>query len=356
MTTVLAASTNAAAELQYDVPIWLWGAFIAGIVVMLLLDLFVLHRDAHDISIKEAAITSAVWIAIGIGFTGVVYFLLDPGGTAATQYLTGYIIEKSLSVDNVFVWAVIFGYFAVPGKYQHRVLFWGIFGALVMRAIFIFAGAELLERFSWMLFVFGGLLIFTAWKVAFHNNEEIHPEKNLVLRLVRRIVPVAAEYDGQKLFTRRNAKLLATPLFVVLVLIEATDLVFAVDSVPAILAVSRDRFIVFSSNALAILGLRALYFLLEGVRGRLVHLNKGLGVILFYVGVKMIASNWYHVDPFISLAIIAAILTVTVVASLRATRNATTGTTEHAPDPTPSSSDSAQPPTTPTVTDEERTV
>lgn len=316
----LAAASNATAELQYDVPTWLWVSFVVGIVAMLVLDLFVFHRDAHDVSIREAAITSAVWIAIGLGFSLVVYFVLSPGGTAATQYLTGYVIEKSLSVDNVFVWAVIFGYFAVPGKYQHRVLFWGIFGALVMRAIFIFAGAELLDRFSWMLFVFGGLLVFTAWKVAFHNNEEIHPEKNLILRLVRRIVPVSAEYDGQKLFTKRNAKLLATPLFVVLVLIEATDVVFAVDSVPAILAVSRDRFIVFSSNALAILGLRALYFLLEGVRDRLVYLNKGLGVILFYVGVKMIVSNWYHIDPFISLGIIAIILTVTIVASLRMTK------------------------------------
>lgn len=322
MITLAASTSSKTAELQYDVPVWLWGGFIAAIVVMLLLDLFVFHRDAHDISLKEAAITSAIWVAIGLGFTAVVYFLLDPGGTAATQYLTGYIIEKSLSVDNVFVWAVIFGYFAVPGKYQHRVLFWGIFGALVMRAIFIFAGAELLDRFSWMLFVFGALLIFTAWKVSFHSSEEIHPEKNIVLRLVRRIIPVSAEYNGQKLFTRRNAKLFATPLFIVLVLIEATDVIFAVDSVPAILAVSRDRFIVFTSNALAILGLRAMYFLLEGVRPRLVHLNKGLGVILFYVGVKMIASNWYHIDPFLSLGIIAVILTVTVVASLRATKGA----------------------------------
>ena len=318
--TSLAAAVNATAELQYDVPVWLWASFIVGIAALLLIDLFVLHREAHEISIKEAAISSAVWVAIGVGFTAVVYFLLDPGGTAATQYLTGYVIEKSLSVDNVFVWAVIFGYFTVPGKYQHRVLFWGIFGALVMRAVFIFLGAELLDRFSWMLFVFGGLLIFTAWKVAFHANEEIHPEKNIVLRIVRRVIPVSAEYDGQKLFTKRNAKLLATPLFIVLVLIEATDVIFAVDSVPAILAVSRDRFIVFSSNALAILGLRAMYFLLEGVRDRLVHLNKGLGVILFYVGIKMILSNWYHIDPFISLAIIATILAVTVGASLRATK------------------------------------
>ena len=199
---------------------------------------------------------------------------------------------------------MIFGYFSVPGKYQHRVLFWGIFGALIMRAIFIAAGAQLLESFDWMLFVFGGLLLVTAVRVATHSSDEIHPENNPVLKLVRRFVPVSSEYDGQKLFTKRNGKRLATPLFIVLVMVEATDVVFAVDSVPAILAVSRDRFIVFSSNALAILGLRALYFLLEGARDRLVYLNK-----------------WYHIDPFISLGVIAVILTITVVVSLRATKD-----------------------------------
>lgn len=297
---------------------------------MLLIDLLVLHREAHEISMKEAAITSAVWVAIGLSFSLVLWASLDNGGTAATQYLTGYVIEKSLSVDNVFVWAVIFSYFSVPGKYQHRVLFWGIFGALVMRAIFIAAGAQLLESFDWMLFVFGGLLLVTAVRVATHNSDEIHPENNPILKLTRRFVPVSSEYDGQKLFTKKNAKRVATPLFIVLVMIEATDVVFAVDSVPAILAVSRDRFIVFSSNALAILGLRALYFLLEGARDRLVHLNKGLGVILFYVGMKMIVSKWYHIDPFISLAVIAVILTVTIVVSLRSTHDlASTDSSEH---------------------------
>ena len=284
---------------------------------MLLVDLLVLHKEAHEISMKEAAVTSAVWVAIGLSFSLVLWAVLDNGGTAATQYLTGYVIEKSLSVDNVFVWAVIFSYFSVPSRYQHRVLYWGIFGALVMRALFILAGSQLLESFSWMEFVFGSLLVFTAIRVATHNADEIHPDKNPILRLVRRVVPVASEYDGQKLFTRQNAKRVATPLFVVLVMIEATDLVFAVDSVPAILAVSRDRFIVFSSNALAILGLRALYFLLEGMRDRLVHLNKGLGVILFFVGCKMLAARWVHISPFISLGIIAVVLTVTVVWSLR---------------------------------------
>jgi tellurite resistance protein TerC len=239
------------------------------------------------------------------------------GSDAGVQYLTGYVIEKSLSVDNVFVWAVVFGYFGVPGKYQHRVLFWGIFGALVLRAIFIFAGVALLESLEWLLFVFGGLLLFTAYRVATHEPGDIHPEHNPALRLVRRVVPVSSDFDGQKLFTVQNAKRVATPLFVVLVLIESTDVVFAVDSVPAILAVSRDPFVVFSSNAMAILGLRALYFLLAGVRDRLVYINQGLGVILAFVGVKMIVSEWYHVPTWASLSVITIALAVTVVVSLR---------------------------------------
>ena len=301
---------------RFDVPGWLWIAFLVGVGLLLLLDLLVLHREAHAISMREAAITSTGWIALGVAFTLVVWWAL--GADAGTQYITGYIIEKSLSVDNVFVWAVIFSYFSVPGMYQHRVLFWGIFGALVLRAVFIFAGVALLERLSWLLFVFGGLLIFTAFRVATHSAGEIHPERNPVLRLVRRFIPVTADFDGQKLFTRQNGRRLATPLFVVLVLIEATDVVVAVDSVPAILAVSRDPFVVFSSNAMAILGLRALYCLLAGARDKLIYLNRGLGVILFYEGVKMIVSEWYHISTFVSLAVIAVALAITVWASLRA--------------------------------------
>ena len=316
-TWALAAGTTEPLH-RFDVPAWLWPAFLAGIAAMLLVDLLVLHREAHEVSLREATITSAAWISIGLLFTLAVWTLL--GGDAAGQYITGFIIEKSLSVDNVFVWAVIFSFFSVPGKYQHRVLFWGIFGALVLRAIFIFAGVALLERLSWLLFVFGGLLIFTAVRVVRHSTEEIHPERNPVLKLVRRFTPVTADFRGQKLFTRENGKRFATPLFVVLVLVEATDVVFAVDSVPAILAVSRDPFIVFSSNALAILGLRALYFLLEGARDRLVYLNWGLGVILTYVGVKMIVSEWYHIPTLLSLGVIALILAVTIAASLRADR------------------------------------
>ena len=316
----LAASEGSNNLRSFDAPAALWIGFVVGLFALLLLDLLVLHRSAHEISVREAAISSAAWVALGIAFSLVVWAVL--GGAAAGQYLTGYVIEKSLSVDNVFVWAVIFGYFSVPRAFQHRVLFWGIFGALVLRAVFIFAGVALLNTFDWILFVFGGLLIFTAYRVATHSNEEIHPERNPVLKIVRRFVPVSAHYDGQKMFTKDGARRLATPLFVVLVLIEATDVVFAVDSVPAILAVSRDQFVVFSSNALAILGLRALYFLLAGVQDRLIHLNKGLGVILFYVGVKMLISEWYHIPTLLSLGVIAVVLTVTVFASLSTTKKA----------------------------------
>lgn len=301
-----------------NVPLWAWFAVLAVILVMLAIDLFA-HRKAHVIGVREAAKWSAFWVVLGIGFGVLIWWLY--GAEFGAQYFSGYVIEKSLSVDNVFVWAVVFSYFGVPAKYQHRVLFWGIFGALVMRAIFIFAGVALLERLSWLLFVFGGLLLFTAWRVWTHGDEEIHPERNPVLRLLRRFVPITSVYDGQRLFTRENGRLLATPLFVALVMVEATDLVFAIDSVPAILAVSRDPFVVFSSNAMAILGLRALYFLLAGARHRLVYLNRGLGLILAYVGLKMLVSDWYHINAFVSLGVILLILVLTIALSLRASRS-----------------------------------
>jgi tellurite resistance protein TerC len=316
---VLASEASAADLPRFDVPPLGWLLFVVGVALLLLLDLFVLHKDAHVITPREAAITSAGWVALGLGFTLVVWAWL--GGAAASQYVTGYLIEKSLSVDNVFVWAVIFGYFSVPKQYQHRVLFWGIFGALALRAIFVFAGVALLDRFEWLMFVFGAFLVFTAVRVARDSDHEIHPEDNPLLKLVRRLIPVSSSYDGQKLFTRATGRRLATPLFVVLVLIEATDVVFAVDSVPAILAISRDQFVVFSSNALAILGLRSLYFLLASVEDKLVHLNKGLGVILAYVGIKMIIARWYHLPTLLSLAVIAVVLAITVVWSLRTTKS-----------------------------------
>ena len=298
------------------VPVWAWIAFIAFIVAMLAVDLF-LHRDNHSVSVKEASIWSTVWIIMGTSFGGVIWWL--EGGTLAGEYITGYILEKSLSVDNIFVFALIFSYFAVPLKYQHNVLFWGIFGALVFRAIFIFAGVALLEQFHWMIYVFGGFLLFTGVRMFFHDEEEIHPERNPVLKALRKVFPIAKDYDGSKFFTVENGKRLATPLLAVLVVVETTDIIFAVDSIPAILAVTQDQFLVFSSNAFAILGLRALYFLLAGVMDRFMYLRAGLALVLVYVGIKMLISEFYEIPTLVSLGVIALVLTVAVVASLRAT-------------------------------------
>jgi tellurite resistance protein TerC len=315
---LLVAAASKANYVDIDVPLAAWVVLVGVIATLLLVDLLLVHRTPHVISFREAAIESAVWVALGISFVGVL--LVWQGGPAAGEYFAGYLIEKSLSVDNVFVWAVLFSYFAVPAKYQFRVLFWGVFGALVMRAIFIFAGVALLERFDWILYVFGAFLLFTAVKIARHSGAEVHPEHNPVLKLVRRFVPTSSEYDGQKLFTVSNGKRLATPLFTVLVLVEATDVVFAVDSVPAILAVSREPFIVFASNAFAILGLRSLYFLLAGMAGKFRYLNVGLGFILGFVGLKMMLANVYHLPVAISLGVIAGILATSIWLSLRADR------------------------------------
>jgi tellurite resistance protein TerC len=313
---LLAAESSRDNFASFDVPLWIWGAFIALVAALLVADLLLVHRTAHVISFKEAAIESAVWIAIGLSFTLVV--LGWHGGQAAGEYLSGYLIEKSLSVDNVFVWAVIFSFFGVPREFQFRVLFWGIFGALVLRAIFIFAGVALIQQFEWVLYIFGAFLLYTAVKIARHDETEVHPENNLALKLVRKVVPSTNEYDGQKLFTRRTGRRLATPLFAVLILIETTDVVFAVDSIPAILAVSREQFIVFSSNAFAILGLRALYFCLAGMAGRFRYLNVGLGIILAFVGVKMLLTEVYHFPTPLSLVIIIGVLALAVLASVRA--------------------------------------
>lgn len=318
---VLAAAEPGGDEFAgFDVPPIVWVALIAAIVVMLIIDLLLVHRTAHVISIKEAAIESAVWISLGLGF-GVV-LLVWQGGQAGGEYYAGFLIEKSLSVDNVFVWAVIFSFFAVPREYQFRVLFWGIFGALVLRGIFIFAGVTLIERFEWILYLFGAFLLYTAWKIAHHDeSQQVDYNSNIAMRLVRRIVPTTDRYEGQKLFTKENGKRVATPLFAVLVLVEATDVVFAVDSVPAILAVSREPFIVFAANAFAILGLRSLYFLLGGMQGKFRYLNVGLGVILAFVGVKMLLIGEpfeVHLPTYLSLSFIATVITAAVAASLRA--------------------------------------
>ncbi|MGD9797082.1 MAG: TerC family protein [Acidimicrobiia bacterium] len=330
-----ATTTGATSDFaSFDVPTWVWIALIGAITTMLVVDLLLVHRTAHVITIKEAAIESAVWISIGLAF-GLV-LLVWQGGQAGGEYYAGFLIEKSLSIDNVFVWAVIFGFFAVPREYQFRVLFWGIFGALVLRGIFIFAGVSLITRFEWILYVFGAFLLYTAWKIVHHDeSRQVDYNANIAMRLVRRVVPTTPNYDGQKLFTRQNGKRFATPLFAVLVLIEATDVVFAVDSVPAILAVSREPFIVFAANAFAILGLRSLYFLLGGMQGRFRYLNVGLGVILAFVGVKMLLIGEpfeVHLPTFVSLGFIAAVITVAVVASMRADARDHHATTSPQPD------------------------
>jgi tellurite resistance protein TerC len=330
-------------------PIWQWVAFIGFVLVLLALDLGVFHRKAHKVSIKEAAGWSAVWVTIGLLFNLGIYFFwhrLSPesplsNSTAALQFLTGYVIEKSLSVDNIFVFVVIFTYFAVPAIYQHRVLFWGILGALIMRGAMIAAGTALIKQFHWIIYVFGAFLIFTGIKLAFSGDEQVHPEKNPMIKLVRRIFHVTHEYHGQKFFVRvpspRNPAvtvLAATPLLMVLTIVETTDLLFAVDSIPAIFAVTEDPFIIFTSNVFAILGLRALYFLLAGVMDQFHYLKLGLSVVLAFVGVKMLAEPFleseFHLDKqtmiLISLAVIAVVLTTSIVASLlRARRRAKLG-------------------------------
>ena len=318
MTAAITAATESSRFVDIDVPVWAWFALVGLITILLVGDLLVVHRRPRAVSFRAAAVESAVWISLGLGFTAVIGWAA--GGAAAGEYLSGYLIEKSLSIDNVFVWAVIFGYFAVPAAYQFRVLFWGVFGALVLRGLFIFTGVTLLETFNWILYVFGAFLLFTAVRIARHDAGTVHPEHNPVLKLVRRVVPSTHEYDGQKLFTRRYGRLLATPLLAVLVLIETTDIVFAVDSIPAILAVSHEPFIVFASNAFAILGLRALYFCLAGMADRFRYLNYGLGVILAFVGIKMLLLDVVHVPTFISLLVIAGVLAVTIAASVHADR------------------------------------
>ncbi len=314
---LLAAADTA----SLDVPVWGWAAFLGLISVLLLIDLLVVHREAHVPTFRRAFAESMVWIAIGLGFSVVI--LVIGGGSAAGQYVTGYLIEKSLSVDNVFVWALVLSYYAVPRQYQHRVLFWGVFGALVLRAAFIFGGIALLDRLEWMIYVFGAILLYTAARLLFGPDEEFEPSESRMLRWFKRVVRSTDSYDGHKLFTVRNGVRLATPLFFVLVVIETTDVVFAVDSIPAILAVSRDEFIVFTSNAFAILGLRALYFLLADLHGRFHYLKTGLAVVLAFVGVKMVLSggvpglpDGWHPPTWLSLAVIVVVLTASIVASI----------------------------------------
>jgi tellurite resistance protein TerC len=301
-----------------DVPLTIWLAVLGVIVAMLAIDLFA-HRDAHVIHVREAAAWSAVWVALGIGFGLVVW--VTAGAEFAGQYFGGYLIEKSLAVDNVFVWAIIFSYFAVPARYQHRVLFFGVVGALVMRGLFIWAGSAAIKEFIWILYLFGGFLIFTGVMMMRHRDRHFDPSGSAVVRLFRRYVPMTDDYQGQKFLTRRNGALVATPLLLVLVLVEFTDIVFAVDSIPAIFAVTQETFLVFTANAFAILGLRAMYFLLADLMHRFVYLKLGLGLVLVWVGLKLVLQvDLYKVPTFASLAVVSAIIAVSITASLRATR------------------------------------
>ncbi len=297
----------------------IWGGFVAFIVALLAIDLFVFHREPKEVSFKAAAWLSAFWITLGLAFGGIVWRWKGP--TSAGEYYAGYVIEKSLSMDNVFVFALIFSAFAVPAALQHRVLFWGVVGALVMRAAFIFAGVALLERFHWMVYVFGGFLVATGVKLLFTDHGTGDPHKSRVLALTRRLVPVTDDYRGHHFLVRENGVLIATPLLLVLVAVETTDLIFALDSIPAILAVTTDTFIVFSANAFAILGLRSLYFCLAGMLDRFVYLHVGLAAILVFAGGKLIWSGVAGKVPvLLSLAVILTILVVSIVASLIRTR------------------------------------
>jgi tellurite resistance protein TerC len=291
-----------------------WVGFNMFVLAMLALDLGVFHKKTHEVKLKEALIWSAVWIALALCLNIGIYFLM--GKVKALEFLTGYLIEKSLSVDNIFVFILIFSYFKIEPRYQHKILFWGIIGALVMRIALILLGVELLNRFHWVIYIFGLLLIATGIKMALEKGKEIHPDKNPVLRLFKRFMPVTDDLSDGKFLTRIMGKLTATPLLIVLIVVETTDLIFAVDSIPAILAISRDTFIVYSSNVMAILGLRALYFALAGVMTLFHYLHYGLSAILVFVGAKMMISELYKIPILISLAVIALILIASIAASL----------------------------------------
>lgn len=293
---------------------WMWGCFIAFVLAMLALDLGVFHRKGHAVSLKEALVWSFIWIGMaGVFNLGIYHFYGDQKGL---EFTTGYLIEKALSVDNIFVFLIIFAYFAVPAAYQHRVLFWGIVGALIMRAIFIFAGAALLTKFHWIIYVFGGFLIITGIKMLIANSANKRPDETPVYRFFKRLIPSTNEYHGQKFFVRQNGILLATPLFLVLLLVEFTDLIFAVDSIPAIFAITQDPFIVFTSNIFAILGLRSLFFLLAGVMDKFYLLKPALALVLIFVGTKMAIMDIYKIQTGLSLLVVGSLIAGGVTASL----------------------------------------
>lgn len=291
-----------------------WGLFILFIVVMLAIDLGIFNRKDHEVKVKEALVWSGVWVALALTFNAVVYLWRGPD--VALQFFTGYVIEKSLSIDNIFVFLQVFAYFSVPAVYQHKILFWGVFGAIVMRAIFILAGVALIAKFHWIIYVFGAFLMFSGVKMVIAKDKEVHPEKNPLIRLLRRFMPISKDYEGGSFLVRKGGIIMATPLMVVLLVIETTDVIFAVDSIPAILAITTDPFIVFSSNLFAIMGLRSLFFALAGVVKKFYYIHYGLAAILVFVGVKMIFSDFYKLPSAAALAAVAAILSFSMIASV----------------------------------------
>lgn len=291
----------------------LWTVFNLFVIAMLALDLGVFHKKSHEVSVKEALTWTAIWVTLAMFFNIFVYYYLDK--ELAIEFFTGYLIEKSLSVDNIFVILLIFSYFQVPPAYQHKVLFWGILGALVMRVIFIFSGIELIHRFHWLIYIFGGFLIVTGIRMLTSGDTQLEPEKNPVVKLVKRIFAITPSFQGDRFFVKIDGRTWATPLFLVVVLIEFTDLIFAVDSIPAILAISEDPFIVYTSNVFAILGLRSLYFALSGIEKYFTYLKYGLSAILFFVGVKMCIADFYKIPVEISLIAIVFILILSMLAS-----------------------------------------
>jgi len=292
----------------------LWVVFNLFVIAMLALDLGVFHRKAHEVRIREALFWSAFWIALSLLFNLGIYFWR--GSETALEFLTGYLLEKSLSVDNIFVFLMIFTYFRVPYLHQHKVLFWGILGALIMRALFILTGITLIQKFHWVIYIMGGFLVLTGIKMATQKDADIHPERNPVLKLVRRLMPVTENYEGARFFVRRSGQLFATPLFIVVLVVETTDVIFAVDSIPAILAITLDPFIVYTSNVFAILGLRALYFALAGIMRLFHYLPYGLSLILVFVGIKMLLVDIYKIPIGIALGTVAALLALSVIASI----------------------------------------
>jgi len=299
----------------------LWVGFNLLVLLMLALDLGLLHKKAKAISLKEATLWSILWVLIALAFNGSMLYWYGPPGerhALAVQFFTGYLIERALSIDNIFVFLILFKYFAVEPRYQYRVLFWGILGALIMRGAMIAAGVALITRFHWILYLFGAFLVWTGLKLLFHKAEDLHPEQNPVLRWVQKYIPLTKEYHGQKFFVRSEGIWRATPMFLVLIVVETTDLAFALDSIPAIFAITKDPFIIYSSNVFAILGLRALYFLLAGAMPYFRYLNLGLSLVLIFIGAKMLAENWLQIPTGMALGIVGGILLLAVLASVLA--------------------------------------